>query len=81
MKLYGVCTQQGPIFIITELMVNGCLLQYLRQRKDLVEKVEIIVDMATQVCLAMKYLEANGFLHRDLVRNAVSVRVLTCVCV
>lgn len=65
-KLYGVCTQQGPIFIITELMVNGCLLQYLRQRKDLVEKVEIIVDMATQVCLAMKYLEANGFLHRDL---------------
>ena len=23
MKLYGVCSQQGPIFIVTELMKNG----------------------------------------------------------
>ena len=22
-KLYGVCTKQGPIFIVQELMVNG----------------------------------------------------------
>ena len=23
MKLYGVCIGQGPIYIVTELMVNG----------------------------------------------------------
>ncbi len=45
----------------------GCLLQFLRQRKELVEKTEIILDMATQVCAAMLYLEENGFIHRDLV--------------
>ncbi|XP_064404911.1 tyrosine-protein kinase BTK-like [Halichondria panicea] len=65
-KLFGVCTKNGPIFIVQELMVNGCLLQFLRQRKELVEKTEIILDMATQVCAAMLYLEENGFIHRDL---------------
>lgn len=65
-KLYGVSTQQGPIFIVQELMVNGCLLQFLRQRKELVEKTEIILDMAVQVGSAMHYLEKNGFIHRDL---------------
>ncbi len=48
-------------------MFVGCLLQFLRQRKELVEKTEIILDMAVQVCAAMKYLEENGFIHRDLV--------------
>ncbi len=45
----------------------GCLLQYLRQRKELVEKTELILDMALQIGAAMEYLEKNGFIHRDLV--------------
>jgi tyrosine-protein kinase Tec len=65
-KLYGVCIKQGPIFIITELMVNGCLLQYLRSNRHLVEKVEIILDMAIQICSAMRFLEHSSFIHRDL---------------
>ena len=45
----------------------GCLLQFLRQRKELVEKTEVILDMAVQIGSAMHYLEKNGFIHRDLV--------------
>lgn len=47
----------------------GCLLQFLRQRKELVEKTELILDMAVQIGSAMYYLEKNGFIHRDLVRG------------
>ena len=51
------------------LSLTGCLLQYLRQHKELVEKTEIILDMAVQICSAMRYLETNGFIHRDLVSS------------
>ncbi|CAI8051711.1 Tyrosine-protein kinase BTK, partial [Geodia barretti] len=65
-KLYGVCTAQGPVFIIQELMSQGCLLQYIRNRKELAEKNEVMLDMGLQVCSAMTCLEVNGFIHRDL---------------
>ena len=29
-KLYAVCSQEEPIYIVTELMENGSLLHYLR---------------------------------------------------
>ena len=45
----------------------GCLLQYIRNRKELAEKNEVMLDMALQICSAMTCLEANGFIHRDLV--------------
>ena len=28
-KLYGVCTKQGPIFIVQELLVNGEVEEYI----------------------------------------------------
>ncbi|XP_019855282.1 PREDICTED: tyrosine-protein kinase Tec-like [Amphimedon queenslandica] len=65
-KLYGVCIRQGPVYIITELMVNGSLLQYLRKNKHLVDKTDIILDMALQICAAMKFFEQSGFIHRNL---------------
>ena len=31
-QLYAICTQDEPIYIVTELMKNGSLLEYLKGR-------------------------------------------------
>ena len=48
-QLMGVCTQEEPMYIITELMVNGALLDYLR--KDAGDKIKLkeMIDMSAQV--------------------------------
>ncbi|XP_065886239.1 tyrosine-protein kinase TXK-like isoform X2 [Dysidea avara] len=78
-KLYGVCSQQGPIFIVTELMKNGALLQYLRNRHDLIFKTDVILDMAVQICSAMQFLESIKFIHRDLAARNCLVGDRNCV--
>lgn len=40
---------------------------YLQMHPELEEKTEVLLDMATQICAAMKYLEARGIMHRDVV--------------
>ena len=50
-QLMGVCTTSDPIYIITELMVNGSLLDYLRRDEGRVIKLPTLIDMAAQVRL------------------------------
>ncbi|KFP43457.1 Tyrosine-protein kinase BTK, partial [Chlamydotis macqueenii] len=64
-QLYGVCTKQRPIFIITEYMANGCLLNFLRETRRRFQPAELL-EMCKDVCEAMEYLESKQFLHRDL---------------
>ncbi|XP_064374498.1 tyrosine-protein kinase BTK isoform X1 [Dromaius novaehollandiae] len=64
-QLYGVCTKQRPIFIITEYMANGCLLNFLRETRQRFQPAELL-EMCKDVCEAMEYLESKQFLHRDL---------------
>ncbi|KFP68038.1 Tyrosine-protein kinase BTK, partial [Cariama cristata] len=64
-QLYGVCTKQRPIFIITEYMANGCLLNFLREARRRFQPAELL-EMCKDVCEAMEYLESKQFLHRDL---------------
>ncbi|XP_049645787.1 tyrosine-protein kinase TXK [Suncus etruscus] len=64
-QLYGVCIQQKPLYIVTEYMENGCLLNYLRERKGKLRK-EVLLSMCQDVCEGMEYLERNCFIHRDL---------------
>lgn len=64
--LMGVCTKMQPIYIITEMMVNGSLLEYLRKDEGRTIKVATLIDMAAQIADAMKYLEKEKYIHRDL---------------
>uniref|UniRef100_A0A8D0HDW7 Tyrosine-protein kinase n=1 Tax=Sphenodon punctatus TaxID=8508 RepID=A0A8D0HDW7_SPHPU len=64
-QLYGVCTKQCPIFIITEYMAKGCLSAYLREARQRFKPHELL-EMCKDVCEAMEYLESKQFLHRDL---------------
>ena len=64
--LYGICSQR-PIYIVTELMANGCLLDYLKNRPGFCQKNPDTVDhMSIQIAMAMAYLESHSFIHRDL---------------
>ncbi len=47
-QLYAVCTLEEPIYIITELMKNGSLLEYL-QGKGRTLKLPQLIDIAAQV--------------------------------
>ena len=53
--------------MISLLPCEGALLQYLRNRHDLISKTDVILDMALQICSAMQFLENIKFIHRDLV--------------
>ena len=64
-QLYAVCTNEEPIFIITELMKNGSLLEYL-QGKGRTMKLQQLIDMSAQVAAGMAYLESQNYIHRDL---------------
>ncbi|KAJ8403646.1 hypothetical protein AAFF_G00349720 [Aldrovandia affinis] len=64
-QLYGVCTQQRPIYIVTEFMELGCLLNYIRQRRGSFN-TEALLGICQDISEGMEHLEKNGFLHRDL---------------
>ncbi|XP_021066402.1 tyrosine-protein kinase TXK isoform X1 [Mus pahari] len=64
-QLYGVCIQQKPLYIVTEFMENGCLLDYLRDRKGRLQKA-LLLSMCQDICEGMAYLERSCYIHRDL---------------
>ncbi|XP_046427301.1 tyrosine-protein kinase Src42A isoform X2 [Neodiprion pinetum] len=71
-QLYAVCTMEEPIYIITELMRNGSLLEFL-QGKGRGLKLAQLIDMSAQIAAGMAYLESQNYIHRDLAARNVLV--------
>lgn len=72
-KLYAVCTTEEPIYIVTELMKNGSLLDYLKSSKARQVKLPKLNDFAVQIASGMSYLEEMSYIHRDLAARNVLV--------
>ncbi|CAG7717608.1 unnamed protein product [Allacma fusca] len=66
-QLYGVCSKHRPIYIVTEYMKHGALLNYLKRHETLLQcNLDVLLGMCIQVCKGMAYLERHNYIHRDL---------------
>lgn len=61
------------IYLITEFMGKGSLVEYLRSRGRTVITKKNQINFATDTCAGMSYLESNNLVHRDLAARNVLV--------
>ncbi|KAF7694529.1 tyrosine-protein kinase fynb isoform X2 [Silurus meridionalis] len=64
-QLYAVVSEE-PIYIVTEYMSKGSLLEFLKDGEGRALKLPNLVDMAAQVSGGMAYIERMNYIHRDL---------------
>ncbi|XP_065586537.1 tyrosine-protein kinase Blk isoform X2 [Cyrtonyx montezumae] len=76
-RLYAVVTKQ-PIYIVTEYMANGCLLDYLKTEEGSQLNLPKLIDMSAQVAEGMAYIERMNSIHRDL--RAANILVSETLC-
>ncbi|XP_069837587.1 tyrosine-protein kinase CSK isoform X2 [Dendropsophus ebraccatus] len=73
-QLLGVIVEdKTSLFIVTEFMAKGSLVDYLRSRGRSVLGGECLLKFSLDVSEGMEYLEANNFVHRDLAARNVLV--------
>ena len=72
-QLYALCSMEEPVFIITEFMEHGSLVDYLRGEGRRSLKLPQLIDMAAQVAAGMAYLEEKNVIHRDLAARNILV--------
>lgn len=72
-QLYAICSKEEPIYIVTELMPKGSLLDYLRSDEGRRLKIEELIDMSAQIAAGMAFLEKHNYVHRDLAARNILV--------
>ena len=80
-KLIGVSVDEKPVYIITEFMEKGSLIEYLQSRGRSVIQKSHQIGFARDVCGGMAYLEKKDLIHRFGVCVCVCVRACVRVCV
>uniref|UniRef100_A0A3B4UPG6 Tyrosine-protein kinase n=1 Tax=Seriola dumerili TaxID=41447 RepID=A0A3B4UPG6_SERDU len=64
-RLHAVVTKE-PILIVTEFMINGCLLDFLKTDEGRKLKLNKLIDMSAQIAEGMAYIERKNYIHRDV---------------
>ncbi|KAF3698932.1 Tyrosine-protein kinase Lyn [Channa argus] len=65
-RLYAVVTVTEPIYIITEFMANGSLLDFLKTNEGCRLQLPKLTDFSAQIAEGMAYIEKRNYIHRDL---------------
>ncbi|KAM4795875.1 tyrosine-protein kinase Lck [Rhinophrynus dorsalis] len=76
-RLNAVVTQE-PIYIVTEYMENGSLVDYLKTPEGSRLNMYKLIDMSAQVAEGMAFLERKNYIHRDL--RAANILVSESLC-
>uniref|UniRef100_A0A8D0DPQ9 Tyrosine-protein kinase n=1 Tax=Salvator merianae TaxID=96440 RepID=A0A8D0DPQ9_SALMN len=65
-RLYAVVTKEEPIYIITEYMAKGSLLDFLKSAEGGKLLLPKLIDFSAQIAEGMAYIERKNYIHRDL---------------
>ncbi|XP_026508604.1 tyrosine-protein kinase HCK [Terrapene carolina triunguis] len=78
-KLHAVVTKEEPIYIITEFMEQGSLLDFLKSDEGNKQPLPKLIDFSAQIAEGMAFIEQRNYIHRDL-RAANILVSATLVC-
>ncbi|XP_061623925.1 tyrosine-protein kinase HCK isoform X3 [Phyllopteryx taeniolatus] len=78
-RLNAVVTKEEPIYIITELMEKGSLLDFLKSDEGNRIPLPKLIDFSAQIAEGMAYIEQRNYIHRDLrAANILVNKALVC---
>ncbi|KAM9829571.1 tyrosine-protein kinase HCK isoform X2 [Syngnathus typhle] len=78
-RLHAVVTKEEPIYIITELMEKGSLLDFLKSDEGSRIPLPKLIDFSAQIAEGMAFIEQRNYIHRDLrAANILVNKALVC---